>query len=268
MKNKAITITVDKELKDLLPKLSHDEYDRLEKDIITNGCKMPLAYWENNSKKIILDGHNRFAICTQNHIAFESISIPEVKSRQDAKIWILSNQIARRNLDRLTRIKLALQLKDLWSERARKNKGHGQTAPGKSLCQNSVKAIPISTNKELSNIAGVSTDTIARADRIFKAATEDQKKRLETGESSINKIYNEVIQRKSHLSDDVERFLKRFKWAVQKDIVPIGQKLIDLVDTLNEDQKNEASNILDELWQFLNEMSVKFRKFKDQRIHP
>ncbi len=261
-------ITVDKELKNLLPKLTTDEYDRLEKDILANGCKMPLVYYESDGDNILVDGHNRFAICMQYKLHFELMEAPEVRNKSDAKIWILTNQVARRNLDPLTRIKLALQLKHLYGEKAKKNQGHGQTAPGKSLCQNSEKAIhPIDTNKELSKIAGVSSDTVARADRIFRSASEGQKKRLETG-ASINAIYNEICQKKSkNIGDNIESFIKRFRWAAKRELMPIGHKLMDLFDELSDKQKKEAINTIEELWEFSSKMSQKFNKFKNEGIH-
>ena len=48
-------------------------------------------------------------------------------------------------------------MKDVISKKAKENQSHGQTAPGKTLCQNSDKAIEkIDTKKELAKIADVS----------------------------------------------------------------------------------------------------------------
>ena len=53
--------------------------------------------------------------------------------------------------------------------KVKENQSHGQTAPGKTLSQNSVKAFEkIDTQKELAKIAGVSHDTIARGELALK----------------------------------------------------------------------------------------------------
>ena len=58
--------------------------------------------------------------------------------------------------------------------KAKENQSHGQTAPGKPLSQNSVKAFEkIDTQKELAKIAGVSHDTIARVEKIVQKAPEE-----------------------------------------------------------------------------------------------
>jgi len=47
---------------------------------------------------------------------------------------------------------------------------------------------PIDTQKELSKIAGVSHDTIAKVKQIEEKATSEQKAKLQTGEVSINEV--------------------------------------------------------------------------------
>ncbi len=255
-------IIIDNELKHLLPRLTDEEYMFLEKDIIENGCRMHLVYWDNNGKRILLGGHNRFAICKQHRIGFKAVAAPEVRSRVDAKIWIIKNQLGQRNLEPIIRVKLALNLKDRYAEKAVKNRAHGLTGPGKTLHQNSDKAFfSIDTNKKLAQIAGVSHDTMARADCIYKNASEDQKERLESGKASINEIYNEVKQKKKP-QDNIEMFIKRFKWAVKREIIPVGMKLLDFCNDLSDEQRHDISNVLLETEKLLSQMSVEIRGSK------
>lgn len=84
-----------KDFRDLIPALSKDEYDRLEKSIIEEGCRHPLIVWKE--KDILLDGHNRHEICTGHGIPFKT----EYKSFDDesgAMSWMIDNQLSRRNL--------------------------------------------------------------------------------------------------------------------------------------------------------------------------
>jgi N6-adenosine-specific RNA methylase IME4 len=85
----------DAGFKNLIPPLSPDEYARLEQSIIEEGCRDPLVIWKWNA--IILDGHNRYEICTRHGLPFK-ITEMEFESRQDIIAWIIGNQLARRNL--------------------------------------------------------------------------------------------------------------------------------------------------------------------------
>jgi len=87
------TIILDEEFKDLLPALGTETYALLEENIIQNGCRDSIVLWGN----IIIDGYNRFDICTKHDIPFNTIQ-KEFPSREDVLIWIVSTQVSRRNL--------------------------------------------------------------------------------------------------------------------------------------------------------------------------
>lgn len=86
-------IIIDEEFRELLPPLDKDTYKALEENMLANGCLYPLVTW----KGILIDGHNRHSICTKHGIPFETVE-KEFASREDVIIWIISNQVARRNL--------------------------------------------------------------------------------------------------------------------------------------------------------------------------
>ena len=86
-------IIIDEEFKSLLPKLDKETLKLLENSILENGCRDSLVLWG----EILIDGHNRYAICTEHNIPFNTIN-KDFASREDAIIWIITNQISRRNL--------------------------------------------------------------------------------------------------------------------------------------------------------------------------
>lgn len=86
-------MTIDKEFKDLIPPLSDDEFKQLEENIIEHGCRDPLVIWNGT----LIDGHNRYDICTRNEIEYNVVSI-EFEGRDAVKDWIDKNQLGRRNL--------------------------------------------------------------------------------------------------------------------------------------------------------------------------
>jgi len=92
-KHKKYELKIDEEFKHLIPPLSQDERKQLEENIINDGCREPLCVWN----KTILDGHNRYEICTRLNIPFK-IVYKFLRSREEAVAWICANQLGRRNI--------------------------------------------------------------------------------------------------------------------------------------------------------------------------
>jgi len=86
-------ITIDERLKNIIPKIADEEKVKLEDSIKREGCRDPIVLW----KDTIIDGHNRFDICTRNNIPFKTVSI-ELNSIEDAIDWMYTNQLSKRNL--------------------------------------------------------------------------------------------------------------------------------------------------------------------------
>ena len=93
---------IDPEFKDLIPPLSQEEYRQLEENILANQCRDPIVLWRG----IIIDGHNRHEICTKHSLPYKTVKL-RLPSREAAKLWILENQLGRRNLTDATRIAIA-----------------------------------------------------------------------------------------------------------------------------------------------------------------
>ena len=109
------TLTIDPEFRDLIPPLNDDELAMLEESIIANGCESPLIVWNG----VIVDGHNRHAICQKHGIPF-AVTEKEFSSREDAMLWMLRNQLGRRNLNSYQRGELALKFEPLIASAAEK----------------------------------------------------------------------------------------------------------------------------------------------------
>lgn len=92
-------ITIDPEFEKLIPPLSAQEFALLKQQILDKGCLEPLIVWKTeDDKRILLDGHNRHRICDEIGVRPEFRKVPNVKSREEAKLWILEHQAGRRNL--------------------------------------------------------------------------------------------------------------------------------------------------------------------------
>lgn len=88
-------IIIDEEFKNLISRLSEDEYKQLEESILRDGCRDPLVIWAE--KGILLDGHHRHAICTKHGRTYQVVTLT-FEDKGDAREWVLKNQLGRRNL--------------------------------------------------------------------------------------------------------------------------------------------------------------------------
>lgn len=86
-------IKIDEEFKALIPPLSADEYKLLEFSIAAEGCRDRLVLWGD----VLLDGHNRFEICTRLGLPFDTVG-REFADRDAAMDWMDANQLGRRNI--------------------------------------------------------------------------------------------------------------------------------------------------------------------------
>jgi len=179
-------VAIDSEFKALIPPLSEEERELLEASIVADGCRDALVLWDG----ILIDGHHRHEICTRLGIEFKTVGMPYLATRNDAMMWIIRNQLGRRNLTNYQRAELVLKLKPAIAEKA-KEQQLGGLKQFDSVQQNSDKRA-IDTKEELAKASGLSHDTISKADFIGQHADEETKQALRTGETSINREYTRL----------------------------------------------------------------------------
>lgn len=183
-------LKIDHEFKILIPSPTAEEYRELEQKILTEGFDSKtygaIVTWND----FVIDGHNRYEICTNNNIPFVTES-KIFNSREEVKEWIIRNQFARRNIDTYTRTKLALQLESLIKAKAKENQKLSEGRGEKGLPP-VANLKPVHTDIELAKIAGVSHNTIKFARVVENQATPEQKQSLESGEKKIKTVYKEI----------------------------------------------------------------------------
>ena len=180
-------MTIDPEFKSLIPPLSREEYHDLEESILKDGIRDSLIVWDCNGEWILIDGHNRYEIAQKHNLPYNQRRM-EFESREDAKLWMLRNQLGRRNLNTYNRSVLALQFEEIIKAKAKEK----QSEAGGAVRQKSDKAV-IDTKKELAKIADVSHDTIHKVKVIQQKAPEEVKQALKKDEITINKAYTNIL---------------------------------------------------------------------------
>lgn len=191
-------LTVDKEFQALIPPLAPDEFARLEQDIVKNGCMSPLVLWSDEN--IILDGHNRYAICQKHDIDYSVIWLRDLKNRNDAKIWMVNNQLGRRNLTDFAKTELMLKIKPLLSEKAKENQKQNipsYNRQNSDYCKTGYSNIG-KVNEVIAKKAEVSRDTVSKVEKILESGNQAVIEKARSGEISINKAHN-IIKPKPEL---------------------------------------------------------------------
>lgn len=218
-------LKINEEFKNLIPPPTEEEREFLEKSLLMFGCRDKIITWHG----FIIDGHNRYELCTKNGVNFETLQMDyDFENEEEVKQWIIKNQFARRNISSYQRSVLALQLKESIAKKAKENQslagGDKKSEEVKSLPQKSAEVIkeqesstesinfdsnkdelelhegtsktlekvvkPIDTREEVAKIAGVSHDTIRKVETIEKEAPEIIKTAAKENDISINKAYN------------------------------------------------------------------------------
>lgn len=188
-------LRIDKEFESLIAPLSDSEYEHLKQNILSDGCREPIAVWDG----VILDGHNRYKICTENKIPFQTVSM-NFADRSEAIMWMLKNQLGRRNLTDFQRNEVSLKYEEViaeqMKERQRKAGGDKVSVKAKTAVDqmNHSGQDKTTRRKELAKIAGTSEGSIQRSKLILEKGTPEQIDRARKGGegNSITAIANEI----------------------------------------------------------------------------
>jgi hypothetical protein len=158
-KGQAVSLIEDPEFRQLIPPVTKEEFEELERSILEDGCRDAIVIWKRHG--IIIDGHARYGICRTHGIPFDTRELP-FENRDDAKEWIIRNQIGRRNISTFTRAELVSALKGLIAEKAKQNMRLGRGNKTETVCH---------TRDELAQQAGVGHNMISLVQKVKQKGT-------------------------------------------------------------------------------------------------
>lgn len=171
-------IVADDEFATLIPPLTDDEFVLLEQSVLTEGCREPLLVTPDG---VLLDGHNRLRICREHDIPFRT-KVIHVTDRDDALLWIVTNQLARRNLSAIDRIALVEKREPLLRARAA-----ARQATRSQLPQSSAEANQGEETREVAaRAAGVSRDTYSKGKKVLERGVPEIVQAVRDGDASIH----------------------------------------------------------------------------------
>ena len=167
-----MNITVNEELLAYIDPLTEDEKSALERSILAEGCRDALVLWGD----VLVDGHNRYAICSKHGITFNTVQSQLFQSMDDVHLWMIEQHLGRRSLSDFQRGVLALRKKGIL---AAHNKPPTDAAP--------VPAPEPKVSREaVAKEARISANTISQIEKIQKTAAPELIAAIKAGAVSIN----------------------------------------------------------------------------------
>jgi transcriptional regulator with XRE-family HTH domain len=176
-----MSITINETLRAYIDPLTENEYAALERSLLAEGCRDALVLWG----EVLIDGHNRYAICRQHDIPFKTVQNDRFASIEDVQLWMIDNHLARRSVSDFQRGVLALRKKEIVAARTVvPDEGKAEAAEAETAAAPTVK--PLQSRQEVARIAGISSNTISQIEKIQKTAAPELVQAVRAGTISIN----------------------------------------------------------------------------------
>ncbi|ALU88406.1 hypothetical protein [Herbaspirillum rubrisubalbicans] len=194
-----MNIVINEELKQYIDPLTPNEYAALERSLLAEGCRDALVLWGD----VLIDGHNRYEICSKYELPFKTIQNDSFSSLDDVLLWMIDNQLGRRSVSDFQRGMLALRKRDIIAARTK-----AEATPPKTATSDAHPAPEggapeaeqasddpwhaddntgrIKTREDIARAAGISSATIGQIDRIRKSAAPELVEAVRSGTISIN----------------------------------------------------------------------------------
>lgn len=197
-------IRIDEGLRAYIDPLTEDEHEALERSLLAEGCRDALVLWGD----LLVDGHNRYAICQKHGIEFQTRQNTTFKSIEDVHLWMIENHLGRRSVSDFQRGVLALRKKEILLSRtppegsappdagsvdAASSDGSppwDEDAPGADgaprLPPNISWTPPVPSRQALARAARISSNTLGQIEKIQKDAAPELVRAVKEGAISIN----------------------------------------------------------------------------------
>ncbi len=185
-----MNIIVSPELKAYIDPLTPDEYDALERSLLSEGCRDALVLWGD----LLVDGHNRYGICQKHGLSFQTVQNPRFQSMDDVHLWMIDQHLGRRSVSDFQRGVLALRKREILTERLERaaesetgavtSPATPEEAPTDAPTPSAVKALQ--SREAIAKAARLSSNQVVQIEKIQKQATPELVDALKAGAVSLN----------------------------------------------------------------------------------
>ncbi len=186
-------IIVNEELKAYIDPLTPDEHDALERSLLAEGCRDALVLWGN----VLVDGHNRYGICSRHGIPFQTVQNTRFQSMEDVHLWMIEQHLGRRSVSDFQRGVLALRKRAIVEARRRaeqeqlRRESEGEAAPSAAQGQADADSPPWEPAPKLSKAdlareAKLSASQVTLIEKISAHAAQEVIEAVKAGEISLS----------------------------------------------------------------------------------
>lgn len=196
-------ITILPELQAYIDPLTPDEYEALERSILAEGCRDALVLWGN----VLVDGHNRYRICQQHGVPFQTVHNTAFQSLEDVQLWMIDQHLGRRSISDFQRGVLALRKREIITQRraaaaaavqAAQTQSspedstapwEGETDPAVAQTLAQLPKVPdqaLDTREALARAARLSPSQVKQIETIQQQAAPEVVSAVKTGELSLS----------------------------------------------------------------------------------
>lgn len=176
---------------------------RIEESIRKNGydSKFPILVWRRNNENICIDGHQRLQAIKTLKLKNVPVSYVEFETEKEAIEYAIRIQRDRRNLSDADFAKRILLLDEVKERGAKEGFRGNQHIEVKSSTEPITKIEDSATTT--AKKAGTSASKVKKV-RTIKKKKPELLKKIESGEMSINKAYNEIKEVTSECGSNIE----------------------------------------------------------------
>ncbi|SFC06228.1 hypothetical protein SAMN05216344_10857 [Polaromonas sp. OV174] len=171
-----MNITVNEELLAYIDPLTPEERAALERSLLAEGCRDALVLWG----EVLVDGHNRYEICSRHGIPFNVVQSSQFSSMDDVHLWMIEQHLGRRSVSDFQRGVLALRKKDILASRAKLQVSETTSAPEVVEPESKV------SRGSIAKQARISSNTISQIEKIQQSAAPELVAAVKSGTISIN----------------------------------------------------------------------------------
>ncbi len=182
MQGQTLNITINEELRSFIDPLTPVEYAALERSLLADGCRDALVLWRD----VLIDGHNRYDICTKHGIPFRTVNNDKFDSLEDVMLWVIDNNLARRSVSDFQRGMLALRKKEIVATRAAQRAAEAPPEQAAQEPADDPADPPWSTREDVAKAARVSANTLSQIERIRKTAAPELVDAVRSGTISVS----------------------------------------------------------------------------------
>jgi hypothetical protein len=130
----------------------------------------------------------RLELERRTHLELSQVRTSQLpEARLTSKEWIITNQLARRNLQTYQRIKLELKRSDIIKARAKEHQIEGGRTKVPQITGEAINPRENSTDRIIGKLAGVSHDTVYKVQFLEKNAPDEVKEALAQGKTTIGR---------------------------------------------------------------------------------